>query len=293
MQQKGFTLIELMVCVAIIGILAGFGYLKFNDIIAKARCSEVISVFASYERMREASSQESGKVGATLPELGLVLKSRFFEYSDEIVITQASIFVHSGTASNGTDKVTICHRPPGNPNNFQIIKIGTPAYDAHIAHGDQACDETTGQPIIVTPSDPENPIIPDGSDNPTTPPTSQSGGSGASISSNSGGNNSSMTNSSSTAVASSVKASSNANGSSASNSNPQNNNPSSSPSNGTQSNSSNATPSDYNIILKAVAKRYIGSKCTEGMGVYTFCQPNSTVHGNIGNGTCSFYMPRF
>jgi hypothetical protein len=33
-------------------------------------------------------------------------------------------------------KVTICHLPPGNPPNFQIIEIGESALAAHLAHGD-------------------------------------------------------------------------------------------------------------------------------------------------------------
>jgi Secretion system C-terminal sorting domain len=35
---------------------------------------------------------------------------------------------------NGT-KVSICHRPPGNPNNFQTICIAPQAVSAHLAHG--------------------------------------------------------------------------------------------------------------------------------------------------------------
>jgi hypothetical protein len=41
----------------------------------------------------------------------------------------------------GTVKVDICHLPPGNTENVQRITVGSPAYDAHMAHGDQACDE--------------------------------------------------------------------------------------------------------------------------------------------------------
>src|SRR5688572_26716129 len=33
-------------------------------------------------------------------------------------------------------KVTICHIPPGNPNNPQTITVGAPAVQAHLAHGD-------------------------------------------------------------------------------------------------------------------------------------------------------------
>ena len=37
---------------------------------------------------------------------------------------------------DGVDKVTICHRPPGNPDNEHTLTIGEPAVDAHLAHGD-------------------------------------------------------------------------------------------------------------------------------------------------------------
>jgi len=37
---------------------------------------------------------------------------------------------------NGNDKVTICHRPPGNPSNEHTITVGASAVPAHLAHGD-------------------------------------------------------------------------------------------------------------------------------------------------------------
>src|SRR5689334_8943055 len=39
-------------------------------------------------------------------------------------------------AGAGQQKVQVCHRPPGNPNNYQTITIGAPALPAHLAHGD-------------------------------------------------------------------------------------------------------------------------------------------------------------
>ncbi len=33
-------------------------------------------------------------------------------------------------------KVTICHVPPGNPDNFHTISVGEKAVAAHLAHGD-------------------------------------------------------------------------------------------------------------------------------------------------------------
>jgi hypothetical protein len=41
----------------------------------------------------------------------------------------------------GTIKVDICHVPPGNTENIQYITVGSPAYDAHLEHGDKSCEE--------------------------------------------------------------------------------------------------------------------------------------------------------
>ena len=40
-------------------------------------------------------------------------------------------------------KVTICHIPPGNPENAHEITVGASAVPAHLAHGDRlfTCDE--------------------------------------------------------------------------------------------------------------------------------------------------------
>ena len=42
----------------------------------------------------------------------------------------------ASSALAGEAKVQVCHRPPGNPNNYQTITIGASALPAHLAHGD-------------------------------------------------------------------------------------------------------------------------------------------------------------
>ncbi len=62
--------------------------------------------------------------------------------------------------STNDKKVTICHLPPGNPNNPQTITINQNALDAHLAHGDYegACTDGGG-------SDSDGDEIPDSEDN--------------------------------------------------------------------------------------------------------------------------------
>jgi len=283
-KQIGFTLIELMVCIAIIGFLASMSYISFFDIVAKARCVEVKTNFASYERMRTVSYQENGRVGATLSELGIVFYSRYFDYNEELLVTQSTDFMHSGTASNGVDKVTLCHIPPGNPDNVQIINVGNPAYDAHMAHGDKACESPDEIPVILIASSSN------ASNNGGNSGNGNGNGNG-----NSGGSSTATANNSASNGGSSASAVVN-NGGSSSGSNTGSQSGTQNASNGSNSliplDTVKVTP-DYNMTLNAIVKKHVGSKCTEGMGLYSIWTPILISHGDIGSGTCSYYMNGF
>ena len=55
----------------------------------------------------------------------------------EGALARTSQAAHSAEAKGGGEaKVTVCHIPPGNPDNRHEIEVGAPAVDAHIAHGD-------------------------------------------------------------------------------------------------------------------------------------------------------------
>jgi hypothetical protein len=41
-------------------------------------------------------------------------------------------------AANGQEKVTVCHRPPGNQGNAHTIQVGSSALSRHLGHGDTA-----------------------------------------------------------------------------------------------------------------------------------------------------------
>jgi hypothetical protein len=47
----------------------------------------------------------------------------------------------------GEPKVTICHVPPGNPDNKHTITVGASAVPAHLAHGDFLGDCSGPEPL--------------------------------------------------------------------------------------------------------------------------------------------------
>lgn len=63
MNKKGFTLIELMVVVVIIGILAAVAVPKLFGMIAKSKASEVGPAAGTYVKMQQAYISESSKMG--------------------------------------------------------------------------------------------------------------------------------------------------------------------------------------------------------------------------------------
>ncbi|WP_109513922.1 pilin [Pseudomonas ovata] len=109
--QKGFTLIELMIVVAIVGILAAVAIPQYQDYTARARFSEVVSVANAYQNAVALCVQETGVIGNC--DLG----------TNGIPPTQATTHVGSVNVVDGVITVT-----PSATTNAASTLILTPNF---------------------------------------------------------------------------------------------------------------------------------------------------------------------
>jgi type IV pilus assembly protein PilA len=105
--QKGFTLIELMIVVAIVGILAAIAIPAYQNYVLRAKFSEVTSVASTYQTAMASCIQETG--ATTSCALG----------SNGIPATQAT--THVGSVSIDTTSGAITVTPTDTTNKLSTL----------------------------------------------------------------------------------------------------------------------------------------------------------------------------
>lgn len=105
--QKGFTLIELMIVVAIIGILAAIALPAYQDYVVRSRVSELM-VFGDSAKTAVAENAANGKA----LDSGWVAPTATENLASMTVATASGVTVMTGTAKAGAEVITLTPESP-------------------------------------------------------------------------------------------------------------------------------------------------------------------------------------
>ena len=111
--QQGFTLIELMIVVAIVGILAAIAIPAYQDYVARSKVAEAMAALGACKTSVTEYTQVNNIVPPTLTESGC--SSVNTHYVSDLDVTAGVITVTLQNIATGADTKTVSLTPDGPP----------------------------------------------------------------------------------------------------------------------------------------------------------------------------------
>jgi type IV pilus assembly protein PilA len=133
--QKGFTLIELMIVVAIIGILAAIAIPAYQDYTIRAQVTEGLNLASDLKAsIAEIYAQKGEFTGVDSGELGLPQATyKNGKYVEQISVDEGIITVQYGVQANSKiDGKTLVLHPGTNQNDDVIWVCGNASDPANV-----------------------------------------------------------------------------------------------------------------------------------------------------------------